>query len=94
MEEVNLSFDFGDSGQGFGPTLEIKGMKDHPQGIWSSSSDAFGSHGPLDGLEFRLFFFGDPEAYYVITVIVVGLRLVYGFHVSFHWLSFVHDKDR
>ena len=79
MEEVNLSFDFGDSGLGFGPPLKIKGMKDHPQGIWSSPSDTFGSHGPLDGLEFRLFFFGDPEAYYVITVIVVGLRMVYGF---------------
>ena len=33
VEEVNLSFDFGDSGLGFGPTLEIKGMYDHPQGI-------------------------------------------------------------
>jgi hypothetical protein len=33
VEEVNLSFDFGDSGLGFGPPLKIKGMKDHPQGI-------------------------------------------------------------
>jgi hypothetical protein len=33
VEEVNLSYDFGDSGLGFGPTLEIKGMQDHPQGI-------------------------------------------------------------
>ena len=79
MEEVNLSYYFGDSGLGFGPTLEIKGMKDHPQGIWSRSSDAFGSHGPLDGLEFSLFVFGDSEANYVITIIVVWLRLVYGF---------------
>ena len=79
MEEVNLSFDSGDSGLGFGPPLEIKGMKDHPQGIWSSSSDAFGSHGPLDGLEFRLFFLGYPEAYYGVALTLVGLRLVYGF---------------
>ena len=71
MEEVNLSFDSGDSGLGFGPPLEIKGMKDHPQGIWSCSSDAFGSHGPLDGLEFRLFILGYPEADHDITVIVV-----------------------
>ena len=28
---MNLSFDFGDSGLDFGSTLEIKGMKDHPQ---------------------------------------------------------------
>jgi hypothetical protein len=33
VEEVNLSFDFGDSGLDFGPTMEIKGMQDHPQGI-------------------------------------------------------------
>jgi len=33
VEEVNLSYYFGDSGQGFGPTLEIKGVQDHPQGI-------------------------------------------------------------
>jgi len=33
VEEVNLSFDFGDSGLGFGPPLKIKGMQDHPQGI-------------------------------------------------------------
>ena len=79
MEEVNLNYYFGDSGLGFGPTLEIKGVQDHPQGIWSRSSDTFGSHGPLDGLEFRLFVLGDSEANYVITIIVVGLRLVYGF---------------
>ena len=79
MEEVNLSYYFGDSGLGFGPTLEIKGMKNHPQGIWSGSSDAFGSHDPLDRLEFPLFVFGDSEAYYVITIIVVGLMLSYGF---------------
>ena len=79
MEEVNLSYNLGDSGQGFGPPLEIKGMKDHPQGIWSSSSDAFGSHGPLDGLEFHLFIFGDSEAYYGVTLTLVWLRLVYGF---------------
>ena len=71
MEEVNLSFDFVDSGLGFGPTLEIKGMQDHPQGIRSSSSDTFGSHGPLDGLEFRLFFLGYPEADHSVTVIMV-----------------------
>ena len=28
---MNLSFDFGDLGLGFGPPMEIKGMKDHPQ---------------------------------------------------------------
>ena len=79
MGEVNLSYYFGDSGQGFGPPLEIKGMKDHPQGIWSRSSDAFGSHGPLDGLEFRLFILGYPEAYYGVALTLVWLRLVYGF---------------
>ena len=79
MEEVNLSYYFGDSGLGFGPTLEIKGVQDHPQGIWSRSSDTFGSHGPLDGLEFRLFFLGDPEAYYGVTMTLVWLMVVYGF---------------
>ena len=79
MEEVNLSFDFGYSGLGFGPTMEIKGMQDHPQGVWSSSSDTFGSHGPLDGLKFPLFVFGDPEAHYGVTLTMVWLRLVYGF---------------
>ena len=79
MEEVNLSFDFGDSSLDFGPPLEIKGMQDHPQGIWSRSSDAFGSHGPLDGLEFRLFILGDSESYYGVTLPMVWLRLVYGF---------------
>ena len=68
---MNLSYDFGDSGLGFGPTLEIKGMKDHPQGILSCSSDTFGSHGPLDGLEFRLFFLGYTEADHSVTVIMV-----------------------
>ena len=71
MEEVNLSFDFVDSGLGFGPTLQIKGMKDHPQGILSSSSDTFSSHGPLDGLEFRLFILGYPEADHGVMVVVV-----------------------
>jgi len=33
VEEVNLSYYFGDSGLGFGPALKIKGMQDHPQGI-------------------------------------------------------------
>ena len=79
MEEVNLSYVFGDSGLGLGPPLEIKGMKDHPQGIWSSSSDAFGSHGPLDGIEFRLFILGYSKAYYGVTLTLVWLRLVYGF---------------
>jgi len=73
VEEVNLSFDFGDSGLDFGPPLEIKGMKDHPQGIWSCSSDTFCSQDPLDGLEFHLFILGYPEAYHCITVIVVRL---------------------
>ena len=59
---MNLSFDFGDSSLGFGPPLKIKGMKDHPQGISCSSSDTFGLHGPLDRLEFRLFFFSYSEA--------------------------------
>ena len=68
---MNLSYDYGDSRLGFGPTLEIKGMQDHPQAIRSSSSDAFGSHGPLDGLEFHLFIFGYPEAYKAVTVVVV-----------------------
>ena len=68
---MNLNFDFGDSSLGFGPPLEIKGMQDHPQGIRSSSSDTFGSHGPLDGLEFRLFFFSYSEAYHGVTVVVV-----------------------
>ena len=65
---MNLSFDFGDSGLGFGPPLKIKGMQDHPQGIRSSSSDTFGSHGPLDGLEFRLFILSYPEAYYGVAL--------------------------
>ena len=73
MEEVNLSYDFGDSGLGFGPPLKIKGMQDHPQGVWSSSSDTFGLHGPLDGLEFRLFFLGYPEADNGVMVVVVWL---------------------
>jgi len=80
VEEVNLSFDFGDSGLDFGPTMEIKGMQDHPQGIWSSSSDASGSHGPLDGLEFRLFILGYPKAYHGVMVVVVWLRWNLGFH--------------
>jgi hypothetical protein len=37
VEEVNLSFNFGDScmdlDYGFGPTMDIKGMKDHPKTI-------------------------------------------------------------
>ena len=33
VEEVNLSFDFCDSGLGFGPALKIKVMQDHPQDI-------------------------------------------------------------
>jgi len=80
VEEVNLSFDSGDTGLGFGPPLKIKSMQDHPQGIWSSSSDAFGSHGPLDGLEFRLFILGYPEAYHGVTVVVVWLRWNLGLH--------------
>ena len=68
---MNLSYDFGDPSLGFEPPLEIKGMQDHPQGIRSSSSDTFGSHGPLDGLEFRLFFFSYSEGYHGVTVIVV-----------------------
>ena len=81
---MNLSFDFGDSGLGLGPPLEIKGMQDHPQGIRSSSSDTFGSHGPLDGLEFRLFILGYPEADHGVTVIVVWLRWNLGFHRCSH----------
>ena len=68
---MNLSFDFFDSGLGFGPPLKIKGMQDHPQCILSSSSDAFGSQGTLDGLEFCLFVLGYPEAYHGVTVVVV-----------------------
>ena len=68
---MNLSFDFDDSGLGFGPHLKIKGMQDHPQSIRSCSSYASGSQGPLDGLEFRLFILGYPEAYHGVTVIVV-----------------------
>ena len=68
---MNLSFDSGDSGLGFGPPLEIKGMKDHPQGILSCSSNTFGFHGPLDRLEFRLFILGYPEAFHSVTVIVM-----------------------
>ncbi len=68
---MNLSYDFGDSGLGLGPPLEIKGMQDHPQGIRSRSSDTFGSHGLLDGLEFRLFILGYPEAYYGVTLTLV-----------------------
>ena len=81
---MNLSFDSGDSGLGFGPTLEIKGMQDHPQGIRSSSSDTFGSHGHLDGLEFHLFFLGYSEAYNSVTVIVVWLRWNLGLHKCSH----------
>ena len=68
---MNLRFDFGDSKLSFGPTLEIKGMKDHPHGILSSSSDTFGLHGPLDGLEFRLFILGYPEADHGVTLVMV-----------------------